>query len=129
MVIKGVIHKKRGVEHEDERRAILVAFNGDLGDFKATQAKIYKIYQEKPLAGHYHKYSEVFYMLKGEAKFTLQDIETKESETYILKDMEVLLVPKRVAHKVVVKKDSMMVGFSEEPFVSNEFNDQKYEFI
>ncbi len=128
MGIKGVIYQKRGIEHEDERRAILVAFNGDLGDFKAAQAKFYKIYEERPLAGHYHDYIEVFYMLDGEATFHLKDIETNEEETYVLRSAEVLLIPAKVAHRVTVKKGSVMAGFTEKPFVSSELNDHKYEF-
>ncbi|MBI3623521.1 cupin domain-containing protein [Candidatus Pacearchaeota archaeon] len=127
MAIKNVIHQNRGIDHEDERRAILTAFNGDLGGFKAAQAKFYKIYQERPLAGHYHTYVEVFYMLDGEATFTLKDIESNEEEEYVLKSGEVLLIPPKVAHKVIVKKGSIMVGFTEEPFISTEVNDHKYD--
>jgi|SRR3989344_560764 len=127
MSIKGVIHQNRGIDHEDERRAILTAFNGDLEGFKAVQAKFYRIYQERPLAGHYHNYTEVFYMLEGEATFNLKDIESNEEEEYALKSGEVLLIPPKVAHKVIVKKGSIMAGFTEEPFISTEINDHKYD--
>ena len=128
MPLKGVIHQKRGIDHEDERRAIMTAFNGDLGDFKAAQVKFYKIHEERSLAGHYHDYAEAFYMLSGEATFYLKDIKTNKEETYILKETETLLVPAKIAHKVVPKKGSIMAGFSEKPFVSNEVNDIKYQF-
>lgn len=128
MSIKNVIHQKRGIDHEDERRVIMTAFNGDLNGFKAEQAKFYLIKQEKMLAAHYHEYVEVFYMLEGEAKFHLKDVDTKEEKELNLKSTEVLFIPPRVAHKVFPKIGCKMVGFTEVPFVSSEKNDVKYEF-
>jgi len=128
MRMKDVIYQKRGIDHEDDRRTIMTAFNGDLNGFKPSQAKFYLIKQEKMLAGHYHNYVEVFYMLDGEAQFILKDIDSEEIAEYTLKNTEVLLIPPKIAHKVFPKAGTKMVGFTEVPFVSTEHNDVKYEF-
>ena len=128
MSIKNVIHQKRGIDHEDERRAILTAFNGDLNGFKAAQTKIYLIKQERKLAGCYHNYRVAFYVLEGEVKFILEDIKAKERKEYILEKTDVLLIPSQVAYQAFAKAGSKMLGFTEVPFVSSEENDVKYEF-
>ena len=38
MSIDGVVFEHRGIDHEDNRRALLTSFNGDLGEFRAAQA-------------------------------------------------------------------------------------------
>ncbi|MEK6915330.1 MAG: methyltransferase domain-containing protein [Nanoarchaeota archaeon] len=126
--IKDVIYQKRGIDHEDDRRAILTAFNGDLNGFKASQAKIYLIKQEKNLAGCYHDYDVAFYILEGEVKFILEDLKTKERKEYNLEKTDTLLIPSKVAYHAIAKAGTKMVGFTEMPFVSSEKNDIKYEF-
>ncbi|MBS3082041.1 hypothetical protein J4416_03880 [Candidatus Pacearchaeota archaeon] len=128
MGFKDVIYQKRGIEHKDERRTLLTAFNGDLKGFKAAQVKFYLIKQERQLAGCYHNYDVAFYILEGEAKFFLKDVETSETKEYILNDTGVLLIPSKVAYKAIPKAGTKMVGFTEKPFVSTEVNDVKYEF-
>lgn len=128
MSIDDVIYQKRGVDHEDERRAILTAFNGDLGDFKAAQTKIYLIKQERKLAGCYHNYRTAFYLLEGEIKFFLKDVESGKTKEYDLTQTDVLMIPAKVAYYAMAKAGSKMIGFTEVPFVSSEKNDIKYEF-
>jgi len=128
MAIKDIIHQKRGIDHEDERRAILTAFNGDLNEFKAAQVKMYLIKQERKLAGCYHEYNVAFYILEGEVKFILEDIKTKERKEYILTKTDVLLIPSHIAYQAFAKAETKMLGFTEVPFVSTEKNDIKYEF-
>jgi mannose-6-phosphate isomerase-like protein (cupin superfamily) len=128
MGIKQVIHQKREIDHEDDRRTILTAFNGDLGDFKAAQTKIYLIKKEKQLAGCYHNYRSAFYILEGVAKFLLKDVETQEYKEFSLKDKETILIPSKVAYKVIADQGTKILGFTEVPFVSSEKNDIKYEF-
>lgn len=130
MVIDGVIYEKRRVEHEDDRRTLLTAFNGDLGDFVAKQVKFSVMKKKSTLGqeGHYHDYRELFYMLEGEAVFELRDIKTGEIEEYYLNTRTRLLIPAEVAHKVLVDEDSILVGCTEEPYISPEVNDHKFDF-
>lgn len=128
MSIHNVIYKKRGIDHEDERRTILTAFNGDLDGFKAEQTKIYLIKQERKLAGCYHNYAVAFYILEGEVKFFLEDVKTKEKKEYILTNTDLLLIPSNVAYYALAKASTKMIGFTEVPFISSEKNDIKYEF-
>jgi len=128
MAIKGIIFQQRGIDHEDARRAIYTAFNGDFGNFTAKQVKIYRVHQDAQLAGHFHKYSELFYVLEGEINLLLVDTRTGEKEEYSLKNGHSILVPAYIAHRVFVKKGAVFMGCSEEPFVSSEVNDNKYDF-
>ncbi len=66
MAIDGVIYGSRGIDHEDNRRALMTAFNGDLGDFVARQVKFAVLKKDAILGGHYHDYDELFYLLEGE---------------------------------------------------------------
>ncbi len=128
MAIEGVLYEKRGIDHEDERRALLTAFNGDLGDFAALQVKFARMHKDAVLGGHYHNYRELFYLLDGEATFDLMDIQTKEKEQYTLAVGNRILIPARVAHKGFVKQGSILVGCTEEKYVSPAHNDHKYDF-
>ena len=128
MPIEGVIFENREVDHEDERRILRTAFNGDLGDFVARQAKFAEMKQDAILGGHFHPYRELFYMLKGEATFGLKCTEAGTEESYFLQEGSRLLIPAYVAHRAVVEKDSILVGFTESVYVSPEVNDHKYEF-
>ncbi len=128
MPIEGVIFEYREADHEDERRVLRTAFNGDLGDFVARQAKFAVMKQSTELGGHYHSYRELFYMQEGEATFNLKDTETKEERTYHLKKSNRLLIPAFVAHKAFVLDGSILAGFTESAYISPELNDHKYEF-
>ncbi len=128
MTIDKVIFQERGIDHEDARRTLSTAFNGDFGGFTAKQTKVYKIHQDAQLAGHFHKYQELLYVIDGELDIQLVDIETKEENNYSLKANCSILIPAQVAHKVFVKKGTTMIGCTEEPFVSPEVNDTMYDF-
>jgi len=88
MAIEGLIFEPRRTEssHEDDRRILSTAFNGDLGDFAARQVKFATMRKDSFLGGHYHDYRELFYMLSGEAIFHLFDVRTKELEHYVLNE-------------------------------------------
>lgn len=127
MAIEGVIFKSCGIGHEDDRRTLSTAFNGDLGDFVARQVKFAQMHKDAVLGGHYHLYRELFYILKGEATFHLKDIKTGEREEYLLRVNDQLLIPPYVAHKGFVKQDSILVGCTEEKYISSEHNDHKHD--
>ena len=126
--IDGVIHEHRGVAHSDERRTILTAFNGDVGDFVARQVKIAEMHQDAELGSHAHPYAELFYLLQGEGHWNLKDIDTGREAEYDFVRGDVLLIPARVAHKVSFKENSVLIGCTERPYVSPEENDIPYKF-
>ena len=128
MSIKGVIHETREADHEDNRRSLFTAFNGDINGFEAKQVKFLVVKEDTEMGGHYHNYSELFYLLEGEGTFTLKDLETQEIEKYKMVKGSRILIPPKVAHKVNIKKDSILVGCTEEPYKSPEHNDNKIEF-
>lgn len=128
MKINGVIYESRGIDHQDDRRDLMTVFNGDLGDFVAQQVKILELKKNSELGGHFHDYAELFYMLKGEGSFILQDPSTKIIEMYNMVKGDRLFVPRGIAHKAEMKRDSILVGCSEQAYISPEKNDIKYEF-
>lgn len=130
MTIDGVIYEQLGIEHQDERRVLRVMFNGDLSDFAARQVKFLEVSQNRDavLGGHYHDYRELFYVLQGVVVFDLETIDTKERESYTLGVGGRLFIPACVAHRATCIKGSILVGCTEQPFVSAEHNIHKYKF-
>lgn len=115
---------KIGVSHEDERRSITSPFNGD---FVARQVKILKIKKDSILGNHYHNYRELFYILEGQAIFALENTITRASEYIIMGKGERLIIEPKVAHRVKMFKDTLTVEATEEPYISSEKNDVRYE--
>ncbi len=128
MSIPGVKHESRGVDHEDHRRTLLTAFNGDLGTFAARQVKFAVMKEDGVLGGHFHDYDELFYLLAGQGVFTLKDPANEFVESHPMFKGDRLFIPRGIAHKAIVKTGSILVGCTEQPYVSPEHNDHKYEF-
>ncbi|MBN2459616.1 hypothetical protein JXB28_05000 [Candidatus Woesearchaeota archaeon] len=128
MPIEGVVYDYREADHEDRRRAIVTAFNGDLGDFVARQVKIALIKEEATLGGHYHEYDELYYLLEGKGSFTLKEIATGLIEKYEMAKGNRLYIPRRVAHKAVLKPGSILIGCTGQPYASAIQNDYGFEF-
>lgn len=112
------------VSHEDERRSLTAVFNGD---FIARQVKLLKIKQTSILGNHYHNYSELYYICQGRAVYTLVDVDTKEREEVTANQGDRLIIGARIAHKVSMSEGTMTVEATEQPYVSPEKNDVRYE--
>ncbi|HYD03355.1 MAG TPA: hypothetical protein VEC16_03585 [Alphaproteobacteria bacterium] len=97
--------------------------------FNAKQAKFAFLKDDFPLGGHYHKYNEFFFLINGEGNFYFKDTKTPDAlqELHLLAPESKLFVPAFVGHKAFLKKDSLLVGFTEEPYISPEHNDHKIE--
>lgn len=127
MTIEGVIYQPEGCDyHKDGRRSLLSPFNDDIDNFVVRQAKGLFPDKDCVLGGHWHPYRELF-GLEGEAVFILEDIDTKERETYNIETKGRILIPSKVAHIVLIKGGSNLLGFTEEPY-SKERHDNKYSF-
>jgi mannose-6-phosphate isomerase-like protein (cupin superfamily) len=132
MGIEGVITEIGGLAHSDDRRDLHELFNGlkiEGGTFSAQQIKLARVKnRDVTLGGHYHNYHEFFAMLEGNAKFILEDIETKERrEVEVSESSGGLLIPSLVAHKVEIGPGSVLLGATEEPYVNAEHNDKPYK--
>ncbi len=137
--IPGVIHESRGIDHEDHRRTLITAFNGDLGGFVvfgrrfwgfvARQVKFAELKEDAVLGGHYHNYPELFYFQEGEGTFILRDIRGRypDEEHHMVKH-DRLFIPRGIAHKALIKAGSVLVGCTKQPYVSPKHNDHKVEF-
>ncbi len=112
------------VSHEDERRAITAAFNGD---FVAKQVKILEIKKDSILGNHYHDYRELFYILEGLAIYQLENIVTHEVCSLTLWPGDRLIIEPKVAHRVEMAEGTLTVEATEEPYISPEYNDKRYE--
>ena len=98
--MKGVMHKSVKPVHEDNRRALIEAFNGD---FVAKQLKILKIKEDAVLGNHYHPYKQFFYMLKGGAEYTFFNIKTGEKENVSVQEGDFIIIDAEIAHKAIQK--------------------------
>ena len=126
MAIEGVVYEKREPDHVDQRRTLSSLFNGDLGTFVAKQIKFADVKEDSVLGGHYHLYRELFCVLEGEIIFELEDIMSKEKRKCPLTPGHRLLIPPNVAHRATAKGNTLLVGCTEEPYISSEHNDHKY---
>ncbi|MBI2632398.1 cupin domain-containing protein [Candidatus Pacearchaeota archaeon] len=122
--MKGIIYKSVKPVHEDERRALIEAFNGD---FTAKQLKILKIKKDSVLGNHYHPYRQFFYFLKGEAEYTFLNINTGEKENIHAKEGDFIIIDPFIAHKALQKEGNVMVEGNEQKYTSPDVDDLKYE--
>ena len=106
---------------------ISTAFNHDIG-FCPQQTKFALMKKDACLGGHYHLYEELYFMLRGQATFTLENIATKVQETRTLTQGERLLIRQEIAYKAAVTEGSILVGCTEQKYVSPEQNDIPYDF-
>ena len=124
--LAAVVYDHPGIDHEDHRRKLFTAFNGD---FKSEQSKFIAMKKDEWLGGqngHYHNYSELYFMLKGECTFTLEDISTKKQRIVEMKEGDRLIIPPKIAHKVFARDGSILVGNTEKKYVSAAENDHPY---
>lgn len=113
-----------GITHEDERRALTAVFNGN---FVAQQVKILEVKGHQVLGNHYHRYSELFYVVKGECLFHLMDVDTWEMDTVRLMAGERLILGPNIAHKVEMADGTLTVEATAQQYISPEVNDVFYE--
>tara|TARA_Y100000310_G_C20692815_1_gene823453 strand:- start:2857 stop:3240 length:384 start_codon:yes stop_codon:yes gene_type:complete len=123
------------IDHEDERRALFTAFNRDLEDFVAKQVKFARMKKDSVLGGHFHKYAELFYLLEGKGVFSLKDPakSSKDLTEELIKEYNMvegdrLFIPAGIAHKALLQKGSVLVGCTEQPYISAKHNDCPYDF-
>jgi|FLOH01.1.fsa_nt_gi hypothetical protein len=146
MAINGVIFQQRGIDHEDDRRTLFTAFNGDVKGFKgAQQVKFADMKDRAFLGGHAHPYGELFYLLNGTGTFYLVDVidlldgecklpmelpnpTERLIEQYQMVRHSMLFIPAYIAHKGELSADALLVGMTAQPYVSPEHNDLKINF-
>ncbi len=122
-MITGVVCEKILNLHVDGRRALTSIFNMDVAGFAgAKQVKVLEAKTDFPLGRHEHAYAELFSVLSGEAVFSLKVQSTGVEETHILVPGWRLLVPANVWHEARMKPGSVLLGLTEEPFVSQAKN-------
>jgi len=102
------------VAHEDKRRKLSAIFNGD---FTAKQVKVIEVKKDSILGNHYHPYSELFYVFKGQANYTLVSIKKGERQIVKLKTGDRLIIGPEVAHKVDMRKGTVMIEATEKPYM------------
>ena len=109
--------------HEDERRSLKQIFNGD---FVARQLLTLEIKADCVLGGHYHEYGEIWYVLKGRLEYEFINIYTNKKQRATLNSGDKIKIPSRIYHKAYAEKDTIIVGVTEEEFVSEVKNNLKY---
>lgn len=129
MAIKGVIHRRAKLAHEDDRRFLFSIFNDDLGDFRAAQLKWFEFKKDSWVGKHYHEFAEIFCIIEGSGVYELVNVDHPEQrEIFRMRRGDLVLVPKRTAHRALVKKDSVIIAANSEPYISPEESDFSFDF-
>lgn len=127
LVERGCVYEPdRKPDHEDDRRALWTAFNGEF-NFTAQQAKLAAMKGDRVLGGHYHHYNEFFMIWMGRVVFRLVDPETSKRFDVLLQHGGRLLIPTGVAHAAIVSSGALLLGFTPEPYISPDHNDIRFE--
>jgi len=121
--MKGVTVTKIEPAHEDKRRSLSAMFNND---FTARQIKIIRVKEDSILGNHYHNYRETFYVLEGEANYTVEDVDTRQRARVILRKGDRMTIDPRIAHKALIRAGTIMIEGTEKPYISQDINDQRY---
>ena len=122
--MKGVYHIKVVPVHEDNRRVLTEIFNGQ---FIAKQVKMLKIKEDSILGNHYHPYRQFFYLMKGEADYTFLNMSTEERLDIKVKEGDMIIIDRNIAHKALQKAGNIMIEGNEEKYTSPEVDDLKFE--
>lgn|SRR3989338_8026816 len=122
--MKGVYHIKVVPVHEDNRRVLTEIFNGQ---FIAKQVKMLKIKEDSILGNHYHPYRQFFYLMKGEADYTFFNMSTEERLDIKVKEGDMIIIDRNIAHKALQKAGNIMIEGNEEKYTSPEVDDLKFE--
>lgn len=103
-------------------------FNDDLALFVPRHVQITEVYKTTVLDGHFHKYEEVYCILKGRAEFTLRDLKTQEEKSYTMTEGKRLLISAGIAHKATIDGGSIFIHMAGETFISPKHNDNPFRF-
>ena len=129
MPIDEVVLARAIVAHDDDRRTLYSVFNGEeFHRFRGAALKWFEFKKDCVVAKHYHEYAEIFCVVAGEDTFELVDVDTGERQTHCLRRGDILLVPRRVAHRCHVKEKSIVIAANEVPYISPRHNDIAFDF-
>ncbi|MDP3948734.1 MAG: cupin domain-containing protein [bacterium] len=124
--IPRVVFEKIPGFHDDDRRMLTPVFNMDIPGFKGVkQLNVAAMKRDGVLGRHYHDYAELFAVLNGKAVFRLNDDLIGEKHEYELVPGYRLLIPAGVWHEAQVDGGTILIGLTEERYVSPEHNDHK----
>jgi mannose-6-phosphate isomerase-like protein (cupin superfamily) len=118
----------RNLEPDIDRGITVFPLFDKISGFYARQVKIAKVHVDAELGNHYHNYCEIFFMIRGEAKATVQHILGTGKRKYDLVPGDELLIPKGYVHKIEAKAGTVLLGCTSSPYISPEKNDHKPEF-
>jgi len=113
--------RKIKISHEDNRRTLKEVFNGD---FQAKQTIIYEAKIDSQVGGHYHEYDELWAVLQGRIDYTFINVDTQQNKSFSLKTGETVRIPKRTHHVARIYQGTILLGFTEEKFVSEQANNK-----
>lgn len=119
--MKGVEVYKAKIVSDDNRRTITEIINGQLA---IKNLKILRIKKGEQLLGnHWHHGGEVMYVLKGSAKYRMENIDTGEIADFNLTEGDIILRTGRIVHAGIFQEDSIIIDGGESTYVSSDFND------
>jgi mannose-6-phosphate isomerase-like protein (cupin superfamily) len=96
--------------------------------FRAEQGEVKFVKNDSVLGGHYHNYSEFFYLLRGAAVFRTREIFAETDTQVQMRPFDSIFIPEKRAHIVDITKGSILIGLTEKPYVSPQENDIPFKF-
>ena len=85
---------------------------------------------EQLLGNHWHPEAcEVMYMLKGQARYRMKNLDTNEQEDFNLVEGDVVFRTSRIVHAGYFEEDSIIIDGSSESYISSDFNDIKEDIL
>lgn len=119
--MKGVHVVRAKVVSEDERRKLIEIQNGQIS---VRNMKVLIVKRGAALLGnHWHSGYEVMFIMKGSAKYRMENIDTGEVEDYNLKEGDVVFRTGRIVHAGVFDEDSIVIDGGSDTYISQDFND------
>jgi mannose-6-phosphate isomerase-like protein (cupin superfamily) len=118
----------RNLEPDMDRNKAVFPLFDKISGFYARHVKVVKMNSDSEIGGYYHNYCEMLFMVRGEAKATVQHILGTGKRKYDLVPGDELLIPKGYAHKVEAKAGTVMVSCTSSPYSSKEKNSHEPEF-
>lgn len=108
MTLDEVKYQKGFDSHTNDNRTVISLLE-DSPEWLPQQVKVAKLERDAEVSNHWREFAELYGII-GEARFLLEDIETKKRQTYLLTTGDRLLVPARIALQIKAPTGAIIIA-------------------